>query len=55
MDVTTVADDIVVVHDGLESRRYEGLAADTEHTTSTVCRFARSPGRRASSSAASRP
>jgi Icc protein len=31
MDVTTVADDLVVVHDGLEVRRYDGLAADTEH------------------------
>ncbi len=31
MDVTTVADDLVVVHDALDSRRYEGLAADTEH------------------------
>ena len=31
MDVTTVADDLVVVHDGLVSRRYEGLAADTDH------------------------
>jgi 3',5'-cyclic AMP phosphodiesterase CpdA len=31
MDVTTVADDLVVVHDGLEVRRYEALAADTEH------------------------
>jgi hypothetical protein len=31
MDVTTVADDLVVVHDGLESRRYDGLAADTDH------------------------
>ena len=31
MDVTTVADDLVVIHDGLEVRRYEGLAADTDH------------------------
>ena len=31
MDVTTVADDLVVVHDGLVARRYEGLTADTEH------------------------
>ncbi len=31
MDVTTVADDLVVVHDGLEVRRYEGLGADTDH------------------------
>jgi len=31
MDITTVADELVVVHDGLEVRRYEGLAADTDH------------------------
>ena len=31
MDVTTVADDLVVVHDGVEVRRYEDLTADTEH------------------------
>jgi 3',5'-cyclic-AMP phosphodiesterase len=31
MDVTTVADDLVVIHDGLEVRRHSGLAADTEH------------------------
>lgn len=31
MDITTVADDLVVIHDGLEVRRYEGLDADTEH------------------------
>jgi 3',5'-cyclic-AMP phosphodiesterase len=31
MDVTTVADDLVVVHDGVSVRRYDGLAADTEH------------------------
>ncbi len=30
MDVTTVADDLVVIHDGLDVRRYEGLAADTD-------------------------
>jgi len=31
MDLTTVADDLVVLHDGLEVRQYDGLAADTEH------------------------
>jgi 3',5'-cyclic AMP phosphodiesterase CpdA len=31
MDITTVADDLVVVHDGLDVRRYDGLAADTDH------------------------
>jgi 3',5'-cyclic AMP phosphodiesterase CpdA len=31
MDITTIADDLVVLHDGLDVRRYDGLAADTEH------------------------
>jgi 3',5'-cyclic AMP phosphodiesterase CpdA len=31
MDVTTVADDLVVIHDGLEVRRYDGLDANTTH------------------------
>ena len=31
MDVTTVADDLAVIHDGLTVRRFEGLAADTVH------------------------
>lgn len=31
MDVTTVADDLVVVHDGLRVRRYDGLASDMQH------------------------
>lgn len=31
MDVTTVADDLVVIHDGVAVRRYEGLAPDTDH------------------------
>lgn len=31
MDVTTVADDLVVIHDGLDVRRYDGLAPETEH------------------------
>jgi hypothetical protein len=31
MDVTTVADDLVVIHDGLDVRRYEGLAPDTSY------------------------
>lgn len=36
MDVTTVADDLVVIHDGLEVRRHSGLAADTEHALDGV-------------------
>jgi len=31
MDVTTVADDFVVLHDGLQVRRYDDLAPDTDH------------------------
>ncbi len=31
MDITTVADDLVVIHDGLDVRRYGGLDADTDH------------------------
>jgi 3',5'-cyclic-AMP phosphodiesterase len=31
MDVTTVADDLVVIHDGTTVRRYDGLCADTEY------------------------
>jgi 3',5'-cyclic AMP phosphodiesterase CpdA len=31
MDITTVADDLVVIHDGLDVYRYEGLTPDTEH------------------------
>ena len=31
MDLTTVADDLAVVHDGTTVRRYEGLTADTDH------------------------
>lgn len=31
MDITTVADDLVVIHDGLDVRRYDGLSPDTEH------------------------
>jgi 3',5'-cyclic-AMP phosphodiesterase len=30
-ELTTVADDEAVVHDGLEARRYDGLAPDTQH------------------------
>src|SRR5687767_4109879 len=30
-ELTTVADDEAVVHDGAEVRRYEGLAPDTDH------------------------
>lgn len=31
MDITTVADDLVVIHDGLEVRRYDALAPDAAH------------------------
>jgi Icc protein len=31
MDVTTVADDLAVLHDGTTVHRYDGLAADTVH------------------------
>ena len=31
MDITTVADDLVVIHDGLDVRRYDALAPDTAH------------------------
>ncbi len=31
MDITTITDDLVVVHDGFDVRRYDGLAADTRH------------------------
>ena len=46
MDITTVADDLVVVHDGLDARRYEGLAPDTEHDLDgvSVRTLARPPG-----------
>ncbi len=31
MDITTVADDLVVIHDGTEARRYDGLDPGTDH------------------------
>ncbi len=31
MDITTVADDLVVIHDGLDVRRYDALAPGTAH------------------------
>lgn len=31
-DITTVADETAVVHDGLDIRRYDGLAADSTHS-----------------------
>jgi Icc protein len=31
MDITTVADDLVVIHDGTDVRRYEGLDPATDH------------------------
>ena len=46
MDVTTVADDLGVVHDGLEVRRYDGLADHTGHDLDgvSVRTLARPPG-----------
>jgi 3',5'-cyclic-AMP phosphodiesterase len=32
MDVTTVTDDLAVIHDGAAAHRFEGLTADTEYT-----------------------
>jgi 3',5'-cyclic AMP phosphodiesterase CpdA len=31
VDITTVADDLAVLHDGLDVRRYDNLAPDTDH------------------------
>lgn len=31
MEITTVADDLVVFHDGLDVHRYQGLTPDTDH------------------------
>jgi predicted phosphodiesterase len=31
MDITTVADDLAVLHDGLDVRRYDGLASASDH------------------------
>lgn len=47
MDITTVADDLVVMHDGLDARRYEGLAPDAEHDLDgvSVRTFARPAGK----------
>lgn len=36
MDVTTVADDLAVLHDGLQVHRFEGLRAATEYTLAGV-------------------
>jgi hypothetical protein len=36
MDVTTVADDLVVFHDGTQVNRFDGLAPDTDHVLSGV-------------------
>jgi 3',5'-cyclic-AMP phosphodiesterase len=46
MDVTTVADDLVVVHDGLEVRRYDDLADGSDHDLDGVSirTLARPPG-----------
>ena len=30
MDLTTVADDLVVIHDGERAHRFDGLASDTD-------------------------
>ena len=46
MDVTTVADDLVVFHDGARAIRFEGLEPDTEHELAgiTVRTLPRPPG-----------
>ena len=46
MDVTTVADDLVVIHDGATAMRFDGLEPDTEHELAgiTVRTLARPPG-----------
>jgi 3',5'-cyclic AMP phosphodiesterase CpdA len=36
MDITTVADDLVVIHDAGQVRRYDGLAPDTDHVLDGV-------------------
>jgi 3',5'-cyclic-AMP phosphodiesterase len=36
MDITTVADDLIVAHDGLDVIRMDGLAPDTEHDVAGV-------------------
>jgi len=36
VEVTTVADDVVVIHDGQTVRRYDGLEPDTEHNLDGV-------------------
>lgn len=36
MDITTVADDLVVIHDGAHARRYDNLAAATDHVLDGV-------------------
>ena len=48
VELTTVADDEAVVHDGAEFRRYDGLAPDTEHTIEGVTfrTLPRPPGQR---------
>jgi len=47
MDITTVADDLVVIHDGLDVRRYADLEADTVHVLdgAEVRTLATPPGR----------
>src|SRR5262245_39569299 len=46
MDVTTVADDLVVLHDGSTVQRFEDLepSAEYEFAGLTVCTLARPPG-----------
>lgn len=45
MDVTTVADDLIVTHDGFQVHRLEGLQPDTDHVVSdTVIRTLPRPG-----------
>lgn len=45
MDITTVADDLIVAHDGLDVYQLDGLRPATEHTVAgTVVRTLPSPG-----------
>ncbi len=46
MDVTTVADDLVVIHDGARAIRFDGLEPDTDHELAgiTVRTLPRPPG-----------
>src|SRR3954463_3291234 len=46
MDITTVADDLVVLHDGVDVHRFEGLSAETQYELCgrTITTMTRPPG-----------